>query len=256
MRAIAPLSGEMLVKRRPDVTTLLDVVDADHGDVVGHDDTEFGEAVQGAEGEQVVEAEDGVRRGARLDQPLDGQQAVVAVPAAGRLDHAARPGRPASLQRLGVAGEAQAGRLGDGRRPGRRWRRCAGDRGRSGGWWRRGPRRRCRWRCGPSSRRVRARRGTRSAPRERVARRSSSPRASGLNTTPSMRWSRMPWRTSSSRSRRPSVWSMSTVQPSCSAASMTPSAISAKYGDVRSGTARAITPVRPPRRLRAVRFGR
>ena len=69
----------------------------------------------------------------------------------------------------------------------------------------------------------------------RGAGRSSSPRASGLKITPSTRWSRMPRATSSSRSRTPSVWSMSTVHPRCSAATMIPRASSAKYGDVEVG---------------------
>ena len=145
---------------------------------------ELGEAVQGAEGEQVVEAEDRVGHGVPPRRFARRRAARRAVPVAGRLDHLvvdiARPARRAR----GVAGEPQPRGLGDRRHLRPRWRRCDAGRARAGGSSRRGPRRRCRWRCGPSHpawmRSPRHTIGTSTA----GAGRSSSPRASGLKIDP------------------------------------------------------------------------
>ncbi len=67
---------------------------------------------------------------------------------------------------------------------------------------------------------------------------------------------RKPCETSTSFSRRPAVWSSSTVSSCRAAASMTAPATSAKYGLPSSGTASVMIPVRPLRRWRAVRLGR
>ena len=66
----------------------------------------------------------------------------------------------------------------------------------------------------------------------------------------------MPASTSSLALAPPSVWSMSTVQPRARRRARRGRASSAKYGTSSSGTARAMMPVRPRRRLRAERFGR
>ena len=80
---------------------------------------------------------------------------------------------------------------------------------------------------------------------------SSGPSASGEKISPSVRCRRRPESTSVSRSRLALVCSMSTVQPAASAAEMTASASSAKYGSDSSGTASVISPVRRVRRFRA-----
>ena len=59
-----------------------------------------------------------------------------------------------------------------------------------------------------------------------------------------------------SRSGSPSVCSMIIVYERLATCSITAPLSSEKYGTASSGTARAIMPVRPRRRFRAVRFGR
>jgi hypothetical protein len=53
---------------RSAVAALFDVVETHHGDVVGDPEPLFPKGMDGAEGEEVVEAEDGVRRIAELEE--------------------------------------------------------------------------------------------------------------------------------------------------------------------------------------------
>ena len=228
--AICSRPGRHRGQRRRGVRGLLDVVEADDRDLPRDVDAARVQDVQGAEREGVVEAEHGVDLDAGVQQPFHRLGARRAVPQTRLADQRAGP-RSDRPPRAPAGSPARAARPSPRSRPrARRPRRCAAARGRAGAGWRRGRPRRCSWSRGPRDRRRCARRAAPSGSRPCSASASCGPSSSGEKISPSVRCRRCPESTSSSRSRTDPVCSMRTVSPRASAARMTESASSAKYG--------------------------
>ena len=231
-------------QRRCGVAPVLDVVDADDGDVLGHPDAALVQPPERTERERVVEAEDGVGRPVEAEQGVYGRCSVGAVEGGGRRHQVvvrrdagvsqcaevpaeAQPGGPAALVRCEPIAAIR-------RRPrSSRWSTAAG------------PRPRCRSTRGRRGRRPPARRAAPSACRPGRAVSSRGPAASGLTIRPSIMWSpKLAMASAPGRARRRSGRSA----PSSRARGLPrrrAGRARRSTGCSSSGTASAITPDRP-----------